>query len=92
MACYAFSVLNRWFSSVYIGAGSEPSVNQMTTQVVIASSVTPKDVNNAILSQDTTYASCAAHSCALTAHHCAQLRKTAHHCVMLRKQGMLIER
>jgi hypothetical protein len=27
MACYAYSVLNRWFSSVYSGAGSEPSSN-----------------------------------------------------------------
>jgi hypothetical protein len=54
MACYAYSVLNSWFSSVY-GAGSEPSVNQMAKQVVIASSVTPKDVNDAMLSQETTY-------------------------------------
>jgi hypothetical protein len=55
MACYAYSVLNQWFSSVYIGAGSEPSVNQMAKQVVIASSVTPNDVINAILSQETNY-------------------------------------
>ncbi len=55
MACYAYSVLNHWFSSVYSGAGSQPSVNQMAKQVVIASSVTPKDVNDAILSQETTY-------------------------------------
>ncbi len=48
-------MLNRWFSSVYSRAGSEPSVNQMAKQVVIASSVTPKDVNDAILSQETTY-------------------------------------
>jgi hypothetical protein len=55
MACYAYSVLNRWFSSVYSGAGSEPSVNRMAKQVVIASSVTPKDFNDALLSQETTY-------------------------------------
>ncbi len=55
MACYAYSVLNRWFSSVYSKAGSEPSANQMAKQAVIASSVTPKDVNNALLSQETTY-------------------------------------
>ncbi len=55
MACYAYSVLSLLFGSVYSGAGSEPSVNQMAKQVVIASSVTPKDVNNAFLSQETTY-------------------------------------
>ena len=55
MACYAYSVLNRWFSSVCSGAGSEPSVDQMAKQVVIASSVTPEDVNDALLSQETTY-------------------------------------
>ena len=55
MACYAYSVLNRWFCSVYSGAGSEPSVNQILKQVVIASSLTSKDVNDALLSQETTY-------------------------------------
>ncbi len=40
---------------MYSGAGSEPYVNQMAKQVVIASSVTPKDVNDALLSQETTY-------------------------------------
>ncbi len=55
MACYAYSVLTRWVSSVYSGAGSEPSLDQMSKQVVIASSVTPKDVNDVLLSQETTY-------------------------------------
>ncbi len=52
---------NSWFGSVYSGARSEPSVNQMADQVVnlvIASSVTPKDVNDALLSQETTYCMC----------------------------------
>ena len=55
MVCYAYSVLTRWFTSVYSGAGSEPSLNQMAKQVVIASSVTPKKVNDALLSPETTY-------------------------------------
>ncbi len=54
MACYAYIVLNRCFGSVYSGAGCEPSVNRMATQVVISSSVTPRDVNDALLSQETT--------------------------------------
>ena len=29
MACYAYSVLTRWFSSVYSGAGSRPSSDLM---------------------------------------------------------------
>ena len=32
MACYAYSVLTRWFSSVYSGAGSRPSSDQMAKQ------------------------------------------------------------
>ncbi len=55
MACYAYSVLTLWFGSVYSGAGSEPSLDQMAKQVVIASSVTPKDVDDALLSQENTY-------------------------------------
>jgi hypothetical protein len=55
MACYAYSVLTQWFCSVYSGAGSEPSLNQMAKQVVIASSATPKDVNDALLTQEPTY-------------------------------------
>ncbi len=51
MVCYAYSVLKQWFGSVYSGAGSEPSLNQMVKQVVI---VTPMDVNDALLSQETT--------------------------------------
>ncbi len=46
MACYVNSVLTRLFSSMYSGAGSEPSSDQMTKQVVIASSVTNMDVND----------------------------------------------
>ncbi len=42
--CTLTRMLNCWFSSVYSGAGSEPSVNHMAKQVVIALSVTPKDV------------------------------------------------
>ncbi len=55
MACYAYSVLTRWFSSVYSGAGSEPSLDQMTKQVVIASSVTTKDVNDVLFLPEVTY-------------------------------------
>ena len=29
MACYAYSVLTRWFSSMYSGAGSRPVLDQM---------------------------------------------------------------
>ncbi len=54
MACYAYSVLTLWFSSVYSGAGSEHSINQMAKQVVIASSATSKDVNYVLLTQETT--------------------------------------
>ncbi len=54
MACYAYSVLTRWFCRVYSGAGSEPSLNQMAKQVVIASSATSKDVNDALLTKETT--------------------------------------
>ena len=46
MACYAYSVLTRWFSSVYSGARSRPSSDQMAKQVVIASSVTPRELND----------------------------------------------
>ncbi len=40
---------------MYSGAGSEHSLNQMEKQVVIASSVTSKDVTDALLTQETTY-------------------------------------
>ncbi len=36
MARYAYSVHNRWFSSVCRGAGSEPSVNQMAKQLLFS--------------------------------------------------------
>ena len=55
MACYAYSVLTRWFSSVYSGAGSEPSSDLMAKQVVIASSVTPREFNDSSQSPETTY-------------------------------------
>ena len=51
MACYAYSVLTRWFSSVYSGAGSRPS----SDQVVIASSVTPREFNDSSQLPETTY-------------------------------------
>ena len=55
MACYAYSVLTRWFSSVYSGAGSRPSSDQMAKQVVVASSVTPRELNDSSQLPDTTY-------------------------------------
>ena len=55
MACYAYSVLTRWFSSVYSGAGSRPSSDLMAKQVVIASSVTPSEHNDSSQLPDTTY-------------------------------------
>ena len=56
MACYAYSVLTRWFSSVYCGAGSETALSKQSKQVVIASSTTPMDVNDIMISsrQETT--------------------------------------
>jgi hypothetical protein len=32
MACYAYSVLTRWFSSVYCGAGSETALSKQSKQ------------------------------------------------------------
>ena len=55
MACYAYSVLTCWFSSVYSGAGSRPSSGLMAKQVVIASSVTPGDFNDRSHLLETTY-------------------------------------
>ena len=55
MACYAYSVLTRWFSSVYSGAGSRTSSDLMSKQVVIASSVTPSELNDSSQLPDTTY-------------------------------------
>ena len=57
MACYAYSVLTRWFSSVYSGAGSRPSSDQMAKQVVIAASesVTPRELNDSSQLPETTY-------------------------------------
>jgi hypothetical protein len=46
MACYAYSVLTRWFSSVHSGAESRSSSDLMAKQVVIASSVTPMEFND----------------------------------------------
>ena len=58
MECYAYSWLTRWFSSVYGaygGAGSRPSSDQMAKQVVIASSVTPRELNDSSQLPETTY-------------------------------------
>ena len=53
MACYAYSVLTQWFSSVCSGAGSETPLSKeskqvvkASKQVVIASSMTPIEVND----------------------------------------------
>ena len=46
MACYAYSVLTQWFSSVYSGAGSETPLSKESRQVEIASSMTLMDVND----------------------------------------------
>ena len=54
MACYAYSVLTRWFSSVYCGAGSETALSKQSKQVVIASSMTPMDVNDISSRPETT--------------------------------------
>ena len=35
MACYAYSVLTQWFSSVCSGAGSETPLSKESKQVVI---------------------------------------------------------
>ena len=55
MECYAYSVLTRWFSSVNSGAGSRPSSDQIAKQVVIASSVTPRELNDSSQLPKTTY-------------------------------------
>jgi hypothetical protein len=52
MASYAYSVLNHWFGTVHSKSGSEPSVIRWRSRLW---SVTPKDVNDALLSQETTY-------------------------------------
>ena len=56
MACYAYSVLTHWFCSVYSGAGSETPLSKESKQVVIASSMTPTqmDVNDISSRQETT--------------------------------------
>ncbi len=56
MACYAYnhSVLTRWFSSVYCGAGSGTALSKQSKQVVIDSSMTPMDVNNISSRPETT--------------------------------------
>jgi hypothetical protein len=46
MKCYVYSVLSRWFSSAYCGAGSETALSKQSKQVVIASSMTSIDVDN----------------------------------------------
>ena len=55
MACYAYSVLTRWFSSVYSGARSETPLEKESKQVVVTSSVTPSEVNNISHSPETIY-------------------------------------
>ncbi len=55
MACYAYSVLTRWFSSVDCGAGSETALNKHLKLVVIASAITPMDVNDISSRLETTY-------------------------------------
>ena len=37
MACYAYSVLTRWFSSVYGGAGSETPLDKELKQLAVPS-------------------------------------------------------
>jgi hypothetical protein len=54
MACYAYNVLTSWFSSVYCRAGSETAWSQQSKQVVIASSMTPMDVNDISSRPETT--------------------------------------
>ncbi len=54
MACYAYSVLTRWFSSVYCRAGCETALSKQSKQIVIASLMTPMDVNNISSLQETT--------------------------------------
>ena len=55
MECYAYSVLTRWLSSIYSGAGSRTSSDLMSKQVVIASLVTPGELNDSSQLQETTY-------------------------------------
>ena len=55
MVCYAYSVLTRWFSSVYSGAGSRSSLDQMAKQDVTASPVTPREFNDRLQLPETTY-------------------------------------
>ena len=55
MTCYAYSVLTRWVSSVYSGAGSRPSSDLMAIQVVIALSVTPGEFKDSSQLPETTY-------------------------------------
>ena len=47
-------MLTRWFSSVYCGAGSETALSKQSKQVVIASSMTPMDVNDISSRPETT--------------------------------------
>ena len=46
MERYVYSVLTRWFRSVYEGATSEIPLRKKSKQVVIASLITPVDVND----------------------------------------------
>ena len=48
-------MLTRWFSSVYSGAGSGPSSDQMAKQVAIASPVAPREHNDSSQLPETTY-------------------------------------
>ena len=54
MACYAYSVLTQWFSSVCSGAGSETPLSKESKQVVIASSMIPMEVNDKSSRPETT--------------------------------------
>jgi hypothetical protein len=53
MACYVFSVLTSWLSSVYCGAGSETALSKQSEQVVMASSMIPMDFNDISSRQET---------------------------------------
>ena len=48
-------MLTQWFCSVYRGAGSETHLSKESKQVVIASSMTPMDVNGISSWPETTY-------------------------------------
>ncbi len=39
MACYAYSVLTRWFGNIYSGAGSEPPPDQMAKHIFLPNGI-----------------------------------------------------